>query len=264
MTDFDVYLESLVGSWEALAVPHDDAEVVRDQGFVASVFRRHPVFNNALLLDPCALGEVHNRYQDAASYAVWSGEPAAARALEDHGYQRDEKTYPMVCHLDGWGRGPADPGVRVESATVADIAALNHVAADLLLGVPGLRAFTTADREAGAVLIEAGSDVNLSFVATRPDRRRRGLASAVISWALAEARADGFRTSSLQATEMAYGVYQRLGYVCFGHCRIEPRIATLLYLSGHAKRTQFLGLIFRLAQAATFVKYPPTRNRESV
>jgi GNAT superfamily N-acetyltransferase len=216
MTDFDIYLESLVGSWESLAVPHGDAEVVRDARFVASVFRSHPVFNNAILLDPQALTEVQSQYEGAGPYAVWSSDQAGARALEDHGYQRDERTYPMVCHLDTWVGFPAAPDAQIENVAVADVAELNQVSADLLLGVPGVRAFATAGREAGAVLIEVGSDVNLSFVTTRPGSRRRGLASAVVGFALEQALADGFRTSSLQATEMARGVYSRLGYTAVG------------------------------------------------
>jgi len=180
------------------------------------VFRSHPVFNNAILLDPRALPEVRSRYRGAGPYAVWSAAPPCARALEDQGYQRAEQTYPMVCPLDGRVSGRASPVIPVESVAVEDVAELNQVGPDLLLGVPGVRAFATAGREAGAVLIEVGGDVNLSFVATRPDCRRQGLASAVVDYALVQARADGFHTSSLQATEMACGVYQRLGYVGVG------------------------------------------------
>src|SRR4028119_1805261 len=123
----------------------------------------------------------------------------------------------MVCRLDSLVDGEGSSNVRVVAdVPVEHIAALNDVSEDLLLGVPGVRAFATEGLEAGAVLIEVGRDVNVSFVATRPDCRRRGLASAVLDFALRQAREAGFQTSSLQATAMGRGVYQRLGYVPVG------------------------------------------------
>src|SRR4028119_1942716 len=83
----------------------------------------------------------------------------------------------MVCRLDSLVDGEGSSNVRVVAdVPVEHIAALNNVSEDLLLGVPGVRAFATEGLEAGAVLIEVGRDVNVSFVATRPDCRRRGLA----------------------------------------------------------------------------------------
>ena len=217
MRGFVTYLESLLGSWEALAVPHADAKVIRHDQFLASVSPSHPVFNNAILLDHTAVDKVRRLYASAGPFAVWSGSAVTAGALSAQGFTHAETTHPMVCRLDSLGDGESPIHVRVVAdVPVEHIAALNNVTKDLLVGVPGVRAFATEGLEAGAVLIEVGTDVNVSFVATRPECRRRGLASAVLDYALRQAREAGFQTSSLQATPMARGVYQRLGYVPVG------------------------------------------------
>jgi ribosomal protein S18 acetylase RimI-like enzyme len=217
VSDFGTYLESLLGSWELLAAACPGAEVLRHGHFLASVSPCHPVFNNAILLAPGAVQEVTEMYEGVGNFAIWSHDVATARALDEHGFTRAEVTRPMVCKLNELSSGAQAPVVRVlHDAPVEQIAALNGVSEDLLVGLRGVRAYATEDFTAGAVLMEVGSDVNVSFVATRSEQRRRGLASAVLRVALEQAHLDGFRTSSLQSTQMAQGVYQRLGYAPVG------------------------------------------------
>ena len=80
------------------------------------------------------------------------------------------------------------------------IAELNGVTAELVTGVPGLRAYATTGFESGLIVIPVGIDANISFVATRADARRRGLAALVTRTALRDARDRGFVTARLQAT----------------------------------------------------------------
>jgi GNAT superfamily N-acetyltransferase len=54
-------------------------------------------------------------------------------------------------------------------------------------------------------------DCGLFMVGTVPRARRHGLATALSAHAVAEARARGCTTVSLQATAMAEGVYARVG-----------------------------------------------------
>lgn len=212
MGDFDIYLGSLVGSWELLAAPHADAQVLRGPGFVASAFPSHPVFNNALLFEPAAVADVRSVYNGAGPFAIWSHQEAAAQALREAGFRPDERTRPMVCHLQGGRDAAAAPKATVLEVSAEQIALLNGVSADLLAGVPGARGFATEGLESGAALLVVGSDANVSFVMTRPEHRRRGLARAVVAAALEHARRLGLRTSSLQSTERAEGVYRSLGY----------------------------------------------------
>ena len=69
MDGFDRYFESLVGSWEALVVPHPSARVVRGDGFAGC---RHPnaVFNNAVVLVPHAVRSAQRLFDDDP-FALW-------------------------------------------------------------------------------------------------------------------------------------------------------------------------------------------------
>jgi GNAT superfamily N-acetyltransferase len=63
-----------------------------------------------------------------------------------------------------------------------------------------------------ALTLRVGDDVSVQYVATEGRHRRRGLAARVVGVALAEARADGMRTATLQASPDGRGVYERLGF----------------------------------------------------
>ena len=211
MDGFDRYFKSLVGSWEALVVPHPSARVVRGDGFAGC---RHPnaVFNNAVVLVPHAVRSAQRLFDDDP-FALWcrGDDITTAAALVSAGFRRDVTTRPMRCNL-------ADAHLPVNSVPVLGdvdldrIAELNGLPGDVLVGVPGARGFATSGFEAGVVLIEVGSDVNVSFVATRHDARRRGLAVAVTAAALRDALQLGSTTASLQATPMAEGLYAKLGF----------------------------------------------------
>jgi len=53
-------------------------------------------------------------------------------------------------------------------------------------------------------------------VGTVPDRRRRGLARALMEHVLADAWERGARSATLQSTEMARPLYAGLGFVAVG------------------------------------------------
>jgi ribosomal protein S18 acetylase RimI-like enzyme len=63
-----------------------------------------------------------------------------------------------------------------------------------------------------AVTMRLGNDVSVQYVATDPAFRRRGLASRLLGAALGNARADGVKTATLQASPDGRGVYERLGF----------------------------------------------------
>jgi GNAT superfamily N-acetyltransferase len=62
------------------------------------------------------------------------------------------------------------------------------------------------------VALDHERDCCITFVATLPAARGRGLATALMARALLDARSRGCETSSLQATKMGQPVYERLGY----------------------------------------------------
>jgi ribosomal protein S18 acetylase RimI-like enzyme len=75
--------------------------------------------------------------------------------------------------------------------------------------------------------IDADGDCGIYAVATRPASRGRGLASALMRRALADAARRGCKTSSLQSSNAAVSVYERIGYRDLG------TIATWEYASVH-------------------------------
>jgi predicted GNAT family acetyltransferase len=61
------------------------------------------------------------------------------------------------------------------------------------------------------------------MVATRPDARGRGLATALMCQAVSDARERGMQTTSLQATQMGRAIYARLGYRDLGAIQMWER-----------------------------------------
>lgn len=210
--EFERYVASLVASWRALAVPHPAATVIEGPGFVAARFP-DAVLNNAVVTRPDAMAAAEQVYAGTDTYALWcrDDDRDTAAALARRGYRVTEVTRPMCCTLAGIEDSDAGPAV-FSGADPARVAELNGVPAHLLRDVPGLRAYATEDYRSGLVVQLAGSDVYLSFVATHPVARGRGLATAVTRAALLDARRGGARTASLQATAAAEGLYARLGF----------------------------------------------------
>jgi GNAT superfamily N-acetyltransferase len=64
--------------------------------------------------------------------------------------------------------------------------------------------------------LDHGADCEVTFVATHPDHRGRGLASALMRRVLRDARERGRLTTTLEATQLGAPVYERLGYRRFG------------------------------------------------
>ena len=72
----------------------------------------------------------------------------------------------------------------------------------------------------GLVTFDHGDDCSVWLVATRERSRGRGLAGALLSHALADARERGRTTSTLQATDLGRPVYERLGYRSLGEIQL--------------------------------------------
>lgn len=75
-----------------------------------------------------------------------------------------------------------------------------------------------------AMILDAGV-AGIYAVATLPAARRHGLGAAMTVRPLLEARAQGYQVGTLQASELGYPIYRRLGFrdVCrFGLYFIEP------------------------------------------
>ena len=187
--------------------------MVETRDVVASRVPGLPVFANAALRRPEGLATVRELYGPGEHHAVWTdaGNDSLAAQVQAAGYVRDTSTTAMVLSLTGWrGDRPAGVDAGVDPQVIT---ALNGVPDDLLDGVPGLACYATGDRQSGLALQVCGEDVVVSFVATRPSARRRGLARAVLAAALADCRARGLARALLQATDEAAGLYAAAGFV---------------------------------------------------
>ena len=102
------------------------------------------------------------------------------------------------------------------SCSPATVAEINDLSADVVRGVEGFEAMTTTGGAAGLLMFRHEDDVQLSFVATKPEGRRQGLATTLVSAALHAARRGGAKTVTLQATPAAVALYQRLGFTTAG------------------------------------------------
>jgi ribosomal protein S18 acetylase RimI-like enzyme len=76
----------------------------------------------------------------------------------------------------------------------------------------GYRADLGDQPAAVALALHNGEDCGVSFVATAPAARRRGMATKVMHGALVHARALGLTTTTLQATDAGERLYRSLGY----------------------------------------------------
>lgn len=73
-------------------------------------------------------------------------------------------------------------------------------------------ASVSGESVASAIACDHNGDCGIYNVGTLPQLRRRGLGSGLTALHLYDARDRGCATASLQATEMAQGIYATLGF----------------------------------------------------
>jgi GNAT superfamily N-acetyltransferase len=209
--------------------------VLERDGMVASVVPSapdSPTLNAAVAIEadraPEHLEELRQRYANAKvrRWGVWLDGSAslAAQALAQAGMIVTSASPGMGATLDELSGTDADYAApRLADLTtvgrVNDLAYGNYDArlertlAPLPNGIlKGYRADLHGKPAAVALTLHHGEDCGVSFVATIPKARRKGLASAVMRQALAAARESGCTTTTLQATEVGERLYTNLGY----------------------------------------------------
>jgi GNAT superfamily N-acetyltransferase len=220
-------LQTLLGGQAA------GGEVLERPGMVASIVPiapDSPTLNAGIALAPTiddeVLIELEVRFLRAGvrRWGVWvdGGSTQAIDRLQQAGLRLTSSSPGMAAALADLnlnGHAPAGP---------SDLATVGHVN-DLAYGNPDgrlertlaplppgtLRAYKADLRgrpAAVALTLHHHQDCGVSFVATAPDARRRGLATDVMHRALIEAREAGCTTTSLQATELGEKLYEALGY----------------------------------------------------
>ena len=189
-----------------------------------------------------SLDELADAYERAGvrAHAMWTLEPdpEVEAALENAGYGFDGEPAAMCAELDAMPLAEVGDLDWDAEATTEEVGRVN----DLAYGYPqgkgmaaaigpssdeaGIRSYRA--RVAGEVAcvlqtFDVGSDVLVSWVATLPEFRDRKLASRLLAAALGAARDRGHETTTLQASMLGRGVYERLGYELIQPLRLHER-----------------------------------------
>jgi len=212
-------------------------EVLESGGVVAAVVpecRQRSIANSGIYRDAEGLERALPRLAEAyeragiAASAIWTvdPDPAAAAALERNGYVLDGEPAAMHANLAEVGKTDLGDLDWDSDASAEEIGRVNDFAYGYpegegvapALGAPGgfaVRCYRArSEGELAAVLatLDIGSDCVIIWVATLPEHRGRRLASRLLAAALGEARERGLETTTLQASMLGRGVYERLGY----------------------------------------------------
>jgi GNAT superfamily N-acetyltransferase len=195
------------------------------------------IYSEADALGAC-LDRLAAEYEQAGVHAwtVWVPErdTRAASLLEQAGHQLDARPAAMARDLRDFELAPP-LDLELTEPDMEEAARIN----DAAYGFPGdfERAFHELPAEPAHLYLaladgipactvltyEEDGECGIYLVATLPEARGRGLATALMIHALLEARARGCTTTSLQATQRGRPVYQRLGYRDIGAVHMWER-----------------------------------------
>lgn len=220
---------------EAFGSAAPDSLLIRREGLLASVVPASPqrsLFNSVYYDDPAALAAEVDALEQAydshgvRAWAVWvpDDDRDSARLLGARGHALDAAPRAMAMALEDLGPElPTPKGVAAGPIEPRACAALNDRAYGLgddgfragLSGETAIRWHGAFEEEvaigcAGAIAV--GDDCCITGVATLPEHRGRGIASWLLSHALAEARREGLTSASLQATKAGAPLYERIGF----------------------------------------------------
>ena len=205
------------------------------------------IVNDVVYWDAAALAasydEIEAGYRAAgiAAWTVWvpDGDRATAELLAARGHVLDSDPEAMLLDLDAVERRDLPAGftrsidpvalARLNDDAYGTRSAFARALANLEAG-DGLYLYGVeedGELAAGLVTFDHGEDCSVWLVATREQSRGRGLAGALMSHAMADARERGRTTSTLQATDLGRPVYERLGYRSLGEIQLwEKRAGT--------------------------------------
>lgn len=208
--------------------------VLERPGVVASVVPAapdSPTLNAAVALEPeeavLALPELAERWEQAGvrRWGLWLDPAARAvvRTLQRQNMGMTASAPGMGAELhDIWlpeRNGAVPPADLATVGRVNDSAYgnMDHRLERTLTPLPpgilhGYQAALHDQPASVALALHIGADCGISFVATVPAARRRGLATMVMHEALAAAKHEGLTTTTLQATEAGERLYRSLGY----------------------------------------------------
>jgi GNAT superfamily N-acetyltransferase len=239
--DWRLMISSMRASWRGLAHATPGGSALERDGLVASIVPAVPersVMNSVIYDDPAtlrsSLDELARAYEEAGvlAWTVWVPEHdrESAALAEAARHVLDATPAAMICDPATVEPPPADALGLVADPTFAQVAEINDRAygyreqpfARALGHLPGDAAHLyVADVEgtpAACVVAEDhdDGDCGIYWVATTREARGRGLATALMRLAVADAHERGCTTSTLQATKLGQPIYERIGYRSIG------------------------------------------------
>jgi GNAT superfamily N-acetyltransferase len=225
--------DTLLACWAALARISRGARLIRSATASAAVFPDWTPLNNAILLDSpdratANASRLAHVYASAGvgAWALWLPsdivdlDAADRPSSEVGGLTRDTTTLVMQTTLPNTlRRHPAVVSTSIKTATRAGETPIPVAELEPSDGVPDLFAWALVHQ--GIAVCGAWSFVHLYdcgvyAVETLPEFRRRGFARALVEHVLADARARGARTASLQSTRAGQPLYAALGFTAAG------------------------------------------------
>lgn len=246
---------NFVDTWALLGGAAGELHVDPEARWIAA--GDHPFLNAVFetrtnpLPEPATIERIATRIIDRAGSCVWWVQPSAApSALEQHlrklGFSPYTGSWPgMAVELDVLRPAPALPGLELRRVEGPDALDDYLTAFDGSLS-PG-PGFTAAFRRAAIVIgfaedapmahfvvrekglpiacasfMEGGGAAGLYNVGTVRNARGRGIGAWISSVALLHGHARGHALGVLQASDLGYRVYERLGFREV--CRIAPFI----------------------------------------
>ena len=231
-------LASMEPFWRAIGEQSPGASLIQEGTVTAAIVPLAPnrsFFNSVLYRDPDALAarldDLASAYEEAGvnAWTVWAprSDAGTAELLEAAGHTHDAHPSLMVAgdlsriedadlSAVEWTRDP-DP---VDFARVTDLGfGLGDEGFER--AVPGrfevphsyqYLAYLDGEPAPPAMVIDADGDAGVYAIATVPEARGRGLARSLMLQAVCDARERGCETSTLQATQAGFPIYERMGY----------------------------------------------------
>ena len=229
-----LYVEAIAGS-----------EIFTEDDIQAAIVPASPnrsFFNSVFYSDGEHLIEALPRlaevYDEAGvnAWTVWipAGDETAKAGLEAAGHFLDAT--PRAMGLELTDLEPPDPDPEVEIRSEMDmelIRAINETAYGYPPGdfppmspMPDTHAYLAdlnGETVGAALLWDRGDDTEITFVATLPEARGRGISGRLIARALDRERERGKQASTLIATKLGRPVYEKLGYRDAGELQMWER-----------------------------------------
>lgn len=241
---------------ELIAAGHPESSITRfaDGNVLAARVPVSPlrsIFNSVAFRGPAAglvasLPALREHYEAAGvrAWTVWLTDPdenaAAREALSEAGHKLDADPREMGAAIDELSL-PAETlpdGLMFDDCSWEEVAVVNEIAygvmpgqfAAALAGLPADVAHQmVAVRDSEGDVVSAGAfiahddNAEVTFIATMPKWRGRGLAGAVMTRGLRSARNAGCETTTLEATKAGEPVYAALGYRSFNPVEMWER-----------------------------------------